>query len=116
MKRHHAEETKITRRQDAVPFDVENGSAACGASAAKGVVKSWQAAGAGSCSDSRPVTLRPRPAAARTAPATAEPASDILLNFSQTDIGKKALAAASYRGFIPPSVETEMRLTAWWSL
>jgi phosphonate transport system substrate-binding protein len=111
-----AVEVKTTRYQDAVPFYVENGFAVYGATAAKGVIKTWKDGGGKTCAESRPVPIKQWLVSSRLDTATAAAARDTLLNLSQTEIGKRALAVSSYSGFVPPSAETEKVLTAWLGL
>jgi phosphonate transport system substrate-binding protein len=111
-----AVDLKTTRYQDAVPFYVQNGFANYGATAAKGVIKSWKDGGGKTCAESRPIPIKQWLVSGKVDAATAVTARDTLLNLSQTDIGKKALAASSYSGFVPPSAELEKMLTAWLGL
>lgn len=107
---------KTTRYQDAVPFYVENGFAAYGATAAKGVVKTWKDAGGKTCAESRPVPIKQWLASARLDTALTSTVRDTLLGLSQSDAGKKALSVSSYSGFVPTSTDVEKTLIVWLGL
>lgn len=107
---------KTTRCQEAVPFYVENGFGAYGATAAKGVVKTWKDAGGETCAESRPVPIKQWLASARLDTALTSTVRDTLLSFSQFDAGKKALPVSSYSGFVPTSTDVEKTLTVWLGL
>jgi len=102
-----------TRYQDAVPFYVQNGFTAYGATASAGVIKSWKGSGGKTCAESRPVPIKQWLASSKLDAATAAQVRDTLLELSNTDAGKKALAAAGYSAFVAPSAELEKALTAW---
>jgi len=102
-----------TRYQDAVPFYVQNGFAAYGATASAGVVKAWQAEGGKTCAESRPVPIKQWLASSKLDAATTAQVRDTLLELSGNDAGKRALAASGYSGFVAPSAETERTLTSW---
>jgi len=107
---------KTTRYQDAVPFYVEHGFAAYGATAAKGVIKTWKDAGGKTCAESRPVPIKQWLASSKLDTALTSAVRDTLLGLSQSDAGKKALTVSSYSGFVPPSTDVEKTLTAWLGL
>ena len=102
-----------TRYQDAVPFYVQNGFAAYGATASSGVVKAWQAEGGKTCAESRGVPIKQWLASSKLDAATTAQVRDALLELSANDAGRRALAASGYSGFVPASAETERTLTAW---
>ena len=107
---------KTTRYQDAVPFYVENGFAAYGATAAKGVLKTWKDAGGKTCAESRPVPIKQWLASNKLDAAVTSAVRDTLLGLSQSDAGKKALFVSSYSAFVPPSTDVEKTLIAWLGL
>jgi len=105
-----------TRYQDAVPFYVENGFANFGATAAKSVVKSWTDKGGQTCAESGPVPIKHWIAASRLDAATTASLREALLGLTQSDAGRKALAAANYSGFVASSDETERSVIGWLGL
>lgn len=107
---------KTTRYQDAVSFYVEHGFASYGATAAKGVIKSWKEAGGKTCAESRPVPIKQWLVSSKLDAAFATAARDTLLGLSQSDAGKRALTVSSYSGFVPPSTDVEKTLTVWLGL
>lgn len=104
---------QTTRYQDAVPFYVENGFAAYGATAAKGVIRTWKEQGGEVCAESRPVPIKQWLASRQLDAATQKALRDALLGLAQTEAGQKALKAAGYTGLVEPSAATERALSAW---
>ena len=102
-----------TRYQDAVPFYVQNGFAAYGATAASGVIKTWKDGGGNVCAESRPVPIKQWVASRKLDAATASAAREALLGLAQSDAGKRALATSTYTGFVAPSPEAETALMTW---
>jgi len=102
-----------TRYQDAVPFYVQNGFTAYGATASAGVIKGWKAAGGKTCAESRAVPIKQWLASTKLDGATAAVVRDTLLELAQSDAGKRALATSTYTGFVAPSADIEKTLTAW---
>jgi len=102
-----------TRFQEAVPFYVQNGFAAYGATAASGVIKTWKDGGGKICAESRAVPIKQWLASSKLDAATVNTARDALLGLAQTDAGKRALAASSYVGFVKPSADVEASLMNW---
>lgn len=107
---------QTTRYQDAVPFYVENGFAAYGATAAKGVIKAWKDKGGKTCADSRPVPIKQWLTSTRLDAATTTAVREALLNLGQSDAGRRALAASTYTGFMAPSGDIEKNLIVWLGL
>lgn len=107
---------KTTRYQDAVPFYVEHGFASYGATAAKGVIKSWKEAGGRTCAESRPVPIKQWLVASKLDAVLTTAVRDTLLGLSQSEAGKRALTVSSYSGFVPPSTDVEKTLTVWLGL
>jgi phosphonate transport system substrate-binding protein len=104
---------QVTRYQDAVPFYVENGFAAYGATAAEGVIKAWTDKGGKTCAESRPVPIKQWITSTKLDAATGSAVRDALLSLDQTDAGKRALATSTYKGFLAPSDEVEKKLIRW---
>lgn len=108
--------TLVTRYQDAVPFYVENTFADYGATAARGVIKDWRDKGGKVCAESRPVPIKQWITSTRLDAAATATVRDTLLGLANSDAGRKALAASTYKGMVAPSAETEKALTAWLGL
>ncbi|SEJ55158.1 ABC-type phosphate/phosphonate transport system, substrate-binding protein [Variovorax sp. OK605] len=102
-----------TRFQEAVPFYVQNGFAAYGATAAASVVKTWKDGGGKVCAESRAVPVKQWLASRKLDAATVNTARDALLSLAQTDAGKRALATSTYVGFVAPSADIESSLMRW---
>ena len=102
-----------TRYQDAVPFYVQNGFTAYGATASAGVIKAWKGSGGKTCAESRPVPIKQWLASSKMDASTTAQVRETLLELSSNDAGKKALSASGYSAFIAPSAEVEKTLTAW---
>lgn len=107
---------QTTRYQDAVPFYVENGFAAYGATASGAVIKAWKDKGGKTCAESRPMPIKQWIISTKLDAATASTLRDALLSMDQTDAGKRALAVSGYKGFVPPSEELEKKLIVWLGL
>jgi ABC-type phosphate/phosphonate transport system substrate-binding protein len=105
-----------TRYQDAVPFYIENGFAQAGATAAKGVVKSWTDKGGKVLLQSRSVPIK-QFLVSKTMPAEEqERVRTALLNIGQSKPGKEALDAVGYKGFVATNPEVEASTIAWLGL
>ena len=102
-----------TRFQDAVPFYVQNGFAAYGATAAAGVIKTWTEGGGKVCAESRAVPIKQWLASRKLDAATVSAAREALLGLAQSEAGKRALSTSSYTGFIAPSTDAEASLMSW---
>lgn len=102
-----------TRFQEAVPFYVQNGFAAYGATAAASVVKTWKDGGGKVCAESRAVPVKQWLASRKLDATTVNTARDALLSLAQTDAGKRALATSTYVGFVAPSADIESSLMRW---
>lgn len=107
---------QTTRYQDAVPFYVENGFAVYGATASGSVIRAWRDKGGKTCAESRPVPIKQWIVSNRLDPALANTLRDTLLSLDQTDPGRRALAASTYKGFVATSPELEKRLITWLGL
>ena len=102
-----------TRYQDAVPFYVQNGFTAYGATASAGVIKAWKGSGGKTCAESRSVPIKQWVASSKLDATTTATIRETLLDLSNGDGGKKALAASGYSAFIAPSADLEKTLTTW---
>lgn len=107
---------QTTRYQDAVPFYVEHGFAAYGATASGAVIKAWKDKGGKTCAESRPMPIKQWIVSTRLDAASANTLRDTLLALDQTEAGKRTLAASGYKGFVPPSEEQEKKLIVWLGL
>lgn len=90
-----------TRFQDAVPFFVENGLTASGATAANAIVKKWQAQGGRVLGKSRPVPIKHVIASPNLSAEQVQKIRDYLLALDRSDDGKKKLEPTKYQGFAP---------------
>jgi phosphonate transport system substrate-binding protein len=102
-----------TRYQDAVPFYVQNGFTAYGATASAGVIKAWKTAGGKTCAESRAVPIKQWLVSSKLDTTMAATVREALLQLGQSEGGKRALGPSNYSGFVAPSVEIEKTLTAW---
>jgi len=102
-----------TRYQDAVPFYVQNGFTAYGATASAGVIKAWKGSGGKTCAESRPVPIKQWLSSSKLDATTTAQVRETLLELSSSDAGKKALATSGYTSFIAPSADLEKTLTSW---
>ncbi|MET3441669.1 ABC-type phosphate/phosphonate transport system substrate-binding protein [Variovorax paradoxus] len=102
-----------TRYQDAVPFYVQNGFVAYGATASSGVIKTWKDGGGNVCAESRAVPIKQWLVSSKLDAATASAAREALLGLAQSDAGKRALTTSTYTGFVAPSAEVEAALITW---
>jgi phosphonate transport system substrate-binding protein len=105
-----------TRYQDAVPFFVENNLTKIGATAAGGVIKSWQTKGGRILAKSRAVPIK-HVIASPTLPADqASKVREYLLGLDTTDEGKKKLEATKYTGFAAYDEADMLKIGAWLGL
>lgn len=104
---------QTTRYQDAVPFYVEKGFAAYGGTAAKNVIKAWTDNGGKICAESQPVPIKQWIISNKLDAATVSAVQETLLTLDQSDVGKRALAASTYKSFVAPSAEVEKKLIQW---
>jgi ABC-type phosphate/phosphonate transport system substrate-binding protein len=107
---------RTTRYQDAVPFYIENGFADFGATAANAVVKEWTDKGGKVVLRSRAVPIKQFIASNRLSSDEREKIREVLLTLSQTEPGRRALAASGYKSFVPPDAEIEKTTIAWLGL
>ena len=105
-----------TRYQDAVPFYLDNGFAQVGATAAKGVVKSWTDKGGAVLTQSRSVPIKQLIASTRMAADEQDQIREALLGMSQTKGGRDALEVVGYKGFVSPNRDVETAAIAWLGL
>ena len=107
---------QVTRFQDAVPFYVDNGFAAYGATASKGVVKAWKDKGGKTCAESRPMPIKFWLASSKLDAGTLAAVKDTLLTMDKNEANSKALATSGYKGFVPTDEAAEKTFTAWLGL
>jgi phosphonate transport system substrate-binding protein len=107
---------QVTRFQDAVPFYVDNKFAAYGATASGAVIKTWKEKGGKTCAQSRGMPIKHWITSSKMSPDVAAGVRDALLTMDQSDLGKKALAASGYKGFIASDADIEKTLTNWLGL
>jgi len=105
-----------TRYQDAVPFYLDNGFAQVGATAAKGVVKSWTDKGGAVLTQSRSVPIKQLIASTRMTAEEQEQVRDALIGMSQTKGGREALEVVGYKGFVAPDRNVETAAISWLGL
>jgi phosphonate transport system substrate-binding protein len=107
---------QVTRFQDAVPFFVENKFASYGATASSAVIKSWKEKGGKTCAQSRGMPIKHWLVSSKLDAASSAAVRESLLTLDQSDLGKKALLASGYKGFISTDDDTEKSLTGWLGL
>jgi phosphonate transport system substrate-binding protein len=107
---------QVTRFQDAVPFFVDNKFASYGATASSAVIKSWKDKGGKTCAQSRSMPIKHWLVSSKLDAASSAAVRESLLTLDQTELGKKALAASGYKGFIATDDDTEKALTGWLGL
>ncbi|MEO8738613.1 MAG: phosphate/phosphite/phosphonate ABC transporter substrate-binding protein [Casimicrobiaceae bacterium] len=105
-----------TRYQDAVPFYVQYGFAQVGATAAKAVAKDWTEKGGKVMLSSRPVPIKQWIVSNKVPADEVEKVRAVLLGAAQNDVGKQALSALGYRGFVATSHEDELKAISWLGL
>lgn len=105
--------TSNTRYQDAVPFYVQNGFAAYGATASASVVREWKSGGGKTCAESRAVPIKQWLASSKLDPGAVATVRETLLGLGQSEAGKRALAVSTYSGFVAPSTDLEKTLMTW---
>jgi phosphonate transport system substrate-binding protein len=107
---------QVTRFQDAVPFYVDNGFAAYGATASGAVIKSWKDKGGATCAQSRGMPIKHWLVSNKMNAEMATNVRESLLSMDHTDAGKKALIISGYKGFIATNDAAEKSLTTWLGL
>jgi phosphonate transport system substrate-binding protein len=107
---------QATRFQDAIPFYVDNKFASYGATASGAVVKAWKDKGGKTCAESRGMPIKHWLVSSKLDATIATAVRESLLTLDQSDLGKKALTASGYKGFINSNEATEKTLTAWLGL
>ncbi|MCW5232271.1 phosphate ABC transporter substrate-binding protein [Verminephrobacter eiseniae] len=94
-------ELSYVRYQDAVPFMVEHGLAACGVSASGQVVKEWQDKGERILHTSKPVPIKHLIVSPKVPAGLRVDLSNYFLGLEQSADGKKRLETLNVPGFIP---------------
>jgi phosphonate transport system substrate-binding protein len=105
-----------TRYQDAVPFYITYGFAQVGATAAKAVAKDWTDKGGKVVLSSRPVPIKQWIVSSKVSPDEVDKIRSALIGATQSDLGKQALAALGYKGFVGTSHDDELKAIAWLGL
>jgi phosphonate transport system substrate-binding protein len=105
-----------TRYQDAVPFMVENTFTHSGATAAGGVVKSWEAKGGKVLAKSKAVPIKHVIASPAFASDQVARVRQYLVTLDSTDDGKKKLAPLKVQGYATYDSATLMALGNWLGL
>ncbi len=107
---------QVTRFQDAVPFYVDNGFAAYGATASGAVIKAWKEKGGKTCAQSRGMPIKHWIVSSKMSDEQAASVREALLSMDKSELGQKALAASGYKGFIASDTDLEKTLTNWLGL
>lgn len=107
---------RTTRYQDAVPFYLDYDFADVGATAARGVVKSWTDKGGKVVFNSRPVPIKQFIVSNKLSADDAERIREALVSLGNTEPGRKVLSATGYKGFQVPNPEIEAASIAWLGL
>jgi ABC-type phosphate/phosphonate transport system substrate-binding protein len=105
-----------TRYQDAVPFMVDNGFAAAGATASTATVKSWIAGGGKVLAESRGVPIKEIIASPAIPADQIEKVREYLLSLDQSAEGKKKLEPTRYQGFAAYDQTALMAIGTWLGL
>jgi phosphonate transport system substrate-binding protein len=105
-----------TRYQDAVPFYIEHGFAQVGATAARGVIKSWTDNGGKILLQSRSVPIKQFIASARMPVDEQAKIREALIGMAHTKPGRDALDVVGYKGFVAPEPQVESASIAWLGL
>jgi phosphonate transport system substrate-binding protein len=105
-----------TRYQDAVPFYLENGFAAAGATAANAVVKAWTDKGGKVLTRSRPVPIKQIIVSVKMPEDEQQRIRVALLGLRDSKPGRDALDAVGYKGFVAPNPDFESSTIAWLGL
>jgi ABC-type phosphate/phosphonate transport system substrate-binding protein len=79
-------------------------------------VKEWTDKGGKVVLRSRAVPIKQFIASNRLSPDEREKIREALLTLSQTEPGRRALAASGYKGFVAPDAEVEKTTIAWLGL
>lgn len=109
------QESPVTyvRYQDAVPFMVEHGMVAAGASAASSVLKEWQGKGGSVVATSKPVPIKLMLVSGKAPAGTLERATEYFTGLEQARDGKARLDALRVSGFVPFDEEPLKAIGKW---
>ena len=91
----------ITAYQDAVPFMIDNNFVEAGVTASAAEIKSWQAKGGRIIAETKPIPIKLFLASKKLSDAERLKVQNLMLNLSETESGKAALAKIGMKGFIP---------------
>lgn len=101
-----------TRYQDAVPFMIENGFVDAGVTGSSAVEKAWLAKGGRVLTETKPVPIKQFIASRKMNDAERAKLQSLILNLSESDAGKLALAKIGVPGFVPWNNEVMNQATA----
>jgi ABC-type phosphate/phosphonate transport system substrate-binding protein len=90
-----------TRYQDAVPFMIDNGFVDAGVTGSAAVEKAWVAKGGRVLAETKPVPIKQFLASKKLSEADREKVRNLLLDLSDNEAGKNALAKIGMTGFVP---------------
>jgi ABC-type phosphate/phosphonate transport system substrate-binding protein len=94
-----------TRYQDAVPFMIENGFVDAGVTGSGTVAKKWEAKGGRILAELKPIPIKQFLASGKMNETDREKVKNLLLNMSENDAGRAALAKIGMTGFVPWNAE-----------
>jgi ABC-type phosphate/phosphonate transport system substrate-binding protein len=105
-----------TRYQDAVPFMVENGFVATGATASAATVKAWVGKGGKVLAESKGVPIKQILASPNLTAEQAEKVREYLLTLDDSAEGKKKLEPTKYQGFAAYDQAALLKIGVWLGL
>jgi ABC-type phosphate/phosphonate transport system substrate-binding protein len=105
-----------TRYQDAVPFMVENGFVATGATASAATVKAWVGKGGRVLLESKPVPVKQVIASPHLSADQAEKVREYLLSLDDSAEGRKKLEPTTYKGFVAYDQTALLKIGTWLGL
>lgn len=101
-----------TRYQDAVPFMIENGFVDAGVTGSSAVEKAWLAKGGRVLTETKPIPIKQFIASRKLAESERAKLQTLILNLSDSDAGRSALAKIGVPGFVPWNNEVMSQATA----
>ena len=105
-----------TRYQDAVPFMVEHGLAAAGASASNAVVKDWQAKGGRVLATSKSIPIKQLLASPKLGDEQRKQITAYFVGLEQSATGKLRLKKIGFNGFTEFDESVLLGVSAWLGL
>lgn len=91
----------VTAYQDAVPFMIDNNFVEAGVTASAAEIKSWQSKGGRIIAETKPVPIKLFLGSRKLSDAERTKVQNLMLNLSESESGKAALAKIGMKGFIP---------------